>query len=65
MDNIAAERLLYTVITYVRVFRSGTIDVHEFGALWNYVQEWRACFDRCVVSDEFCVMYNFVCGTLC
>ncbi|KAK6180267.1 hypothetical protein SNE40_012454 [Patella caerulea] len=26
--------------------RSGTIDVHEFAALWKYIQDWKACFDR-------------------
>ena len=27
-------------------FRNGTIDVHEFAALWKYVQDWKGCFDR-------------------
>ncbi|XP_064607649.1 programmed cell death protein 6-like [Liolophura sinensis] len=26
--------------------RSGTIDIHEFAALWKYIQEWKSCFDR-------------------
>ncbi|XP_059152878.1 sorcin-like [Physella acuta] len=26
--------------------RSGTIDIHEFAALWKYIQDWKACFDR-------------------
>ncbi|XP_003382536.1 PREDICTED: peflin-like [Amphimedon queenslandica] len=26
--------------------KNGTIDVHEFGSLWKYVQEWKGCFDR-------------------
>lgn len=26
--------------------RNGTIDVHEFAALWKYIQDWKACFDR-------------------
>lgn len=26
--------------------KSGTIDVHEFSALWKYIQDWRACFER-------------------
>lgn len=26
--------------------RSGTIDVNEFAALWKYIQDWKACFDR-------------------
>ncbi|XP_074647877.1 sorcin-like isoform X2 [Tubulanus polymorphus] len=26
--------------------RSGTINAAEFGALWKYIQEWKACFDR-------------------
>ncbi|KAK3610676.1 hypothetical protein CHS0354_028061 [Potamilus streckersoni] len=26
--------------------RSGTIDVIEFAALWKYIQDWKACFDR-------------------
>lgn len=26
--------------------RSGTIDVHEFAALWRYIQDWKNCFDR-------------------
>ncbi|XP_057311821.1 sorcin-like isoform X2 [Hydractinia symbiolongicarpus] len=26
--------------------RSGTIDVYEFAALWKYIQDWKACFDR-------------------
>ncbi|XP_055329309.1 programmed cell death protein 6-like isoform X2 [Paramacrobiotus metropolitanus] len=25
---------------------SGTIDIHEFAALWKYIGDWRACFDR-------------------
>lgn len=25
--------------------RSGTIDIHEFEALWKYVQDWKNCFD--------------------
>ena len=31
-------------------FRDGTIDVHEFEALWKYVQEWRDCFERYSIS---------------
>ena len=27
-------------------FRNGTIDVHEFAALWKYIQDWKSCFDR-------------------
>lgn len=26
--------------------RSGTIDIHEFAALWKYIQDWKSCFDR-------------------
>jgi Ca2+-binding EF-hand superfamily protein len=26
--------------------RSGSIDIHEFAALWKYIQDWKACFDR-------------------
>ncbi|XP_076453957.1 sorcin-like isoform X1 [Babylonia areolata] len=26
--------------------RSGTIDIHEFAALWKYIQDWKGCFDR-------------------
>jgi len=26
--------------------KNGTIDVHEFSALWKYIQDWKACFDR-------------------
>lgn len=26
--------------------RNGTIDIHEFSALWKYIQEWKGCFDR-------------------
>ncbi|ESO89218.1 hypothetical protein LOTGIDRAFT_154309 [Lottia gigantea] len=26
--------------------KSGTIDIHEFAALWKYIQDWKACFDR-------------------
>ncbi|XP_060570454.1 programmed cell death protein 6-like isoform X2 [Ruditapes philippinarum] len=26
--------------------RNGTIDVHEFSALWKYIQDWKSCFDR-------------------
>lgn len=26
--------------------KDGTINVHEFSALWRYIQEWRTCFDR-------------------
>jgi len=26
--------------------RSGTIDCNEFVALWNYLQQWKQCFDR-------------------
>ncbi|XP_064623217.1 programmed cell death protein 6-like isoform X2 [Lineus longissimus] len=25
--------------------RSGTIDVHEFQSLWQYIQQWKSCFD--------------------
>ncbi|KAK3697237.1 hypothetical protein QZH41_010135, partial [Actinostola sp. cb2023] len=25
--------------------KSGTIDIHEFTALWNYIQQWKSCFD--------------------
>ncbi|XP_065828642.1 programmed cell death protein 6-like isoform X2 [Oscarella lobularis] len=25
--------------------KSGTIDVHEFAALWKYIQDWKSCFD--------------------
>jgi len=25
--------------------KSGTIDIHEFAALWKYIQDWKACFD--------------------
>ena len=25
--------------------RSGTIDIHEFAALWKYIQDWKNCFD--------------------
>ncbi|GAB6021138.1 peflin or Penta-EF hand domain-containing protein 1 [Chamberlinius hualienensis] len=25
--------------------RSGTIDIYEFSSLWNYIQEWKRCFD--------------------
>jgi len=24
---------------------SGTIDIYEFSTLWNYIQEWKRCFD--------------------
>ncbi|CAM1322462.1 Pef1 (predicted) [Pycnogonum litorale] len=24
---------------------SGTIDVHEFGRLWDYIQQWKYCFE--------------------
>ena len=27
----------------------GSIDIHEFIALWKYIQEWKSCFDRYVV----------------
>ena len=26
--------------------KSGTIDIHEFAALWKYIQEWKTCFNR-------------------
>ena len=26
--------------------KSGTINIHEFAALWKYIQEWKSCFDR-------------------
>uniref|UniRef100_A0A0B6ZMU8 Peflin n=1 Tax=Arion vulgaris TaxID=1028688 RepID=A0A0B6ZMU8_9EUPU len=26
--------------------RNGSIDIHEFAALWKYIQDWKACFDR-------------------
>ena len=26
--------------------RSGTIDRNEFSSLWNYLQQWKACFDK-------------------
>ena len=26
--------------------RSGTIDSNEFVSLWNYLQQWKTCFDR-------------------
>ena len=25
---------------------SGTIDINEFAALWKYIEDWKACFDR-------------------
>jgi len=25
---------------------SGTIDVNEFAALWNYIQQWKSTFER-------------------
>ena len=25
---------------------SGTIDLYEFSALWHYIQQWKATFDR-------------------
>ncbi|XP_077976281.1 sorcin-like isoform X2 [Styela clava] len=25
--------------------RDGQIDIHEFSALWGYIQQWRQCFD--------------------
>ena len=27
-------------------FRNGTIDAQEFAALWKYIQDWKACFER-------------------
>lgn len=29
--------------------RSGTIDVHEFQSLWQYIQQWKSCFDGYVL----------------
>ena len=26
--------------------RNGTIDIHEFSALWKYIQDWKGCFDK-------------------
>jgi len=26
--------------------RSGSIELHEFQALWNYIMQWRQVFDR-------------------
>lgn len=26
--------------------KDGTIDIHEFAALWKYVQDWKGCFER-------------------
>ncbi|XP_070580127.1 programmed cell death protein 6-like isoform X2 [Ptychodera flava] len=26
--------------------KDGTIDVHEFAALWKYIEEWKNCFDK-------------------
>jgi len=26
-------------------FRDGTINLQEFSSLWNYIQQWRTCFD--------------------
>lgn len=26
--------------------RNGTIDIHEFGSLWKYINDWKACFER-------------------
>ena len=37
-------RTYFFVLTFF--VRNGTIDVHEFGALWKYVQDWKGCFDR-------------------
>ncbi len=44
------ERKRYT--TFVHVFsgmfdrdQSGQIDINEFQALWNYIQQWRGVFD--------------------
>lgn len=25
---------------------SGTIDLHEFQALWHYIQQWKQTFDK-------------------
>ena len=25
---------------------SGTIELHEFQALWNYIQQWKGVFER-------------------
>ena len=36
-----------SVFVYIN-YRDGRIDVHEFEALWKYVQEWRNCFERYV-----------------
>ena len=36
--------------------RNGTIDVHEFSALWKYIQDWKACFDRWVSQFRYSVM---------
>lgn len=26
--------------------KNGTIDAQEFSALWKYIQDWKACFER-------------------
>ncbi|XP_002733343.1 programmed cell death protein 6-like [Saccoglossus kowalevskii] len=26
--------------------KDGTIDIHEFAALWKYIQQWKECFDK-------------------
>ena len=36
--------------------RNGTIDVHEFSALWKYIQDWKACFDRWVSQFRYSVL---------
>ena len=41
--------------------RSGTIDVHEFGALWRYIQEWKACFDRYDRTSSYFVLCLILC----
>lgn len=35
-------------------YRDGKIDVHEFEALWKYVQEWRDCFERYSIWRSHC-----------
>lgn len=45
-------------------YRSGNIDIHEFSALWKYIQEWKNCFDRyhllpsCILSDSLDSLFN-------
>lgn len=46
----------HIITKLVFCLRSGTIDIYEFAALWKYIQEWKGCFERFVLS-HYCEIH--------